>query len=99
MGLFKPISELRRATAALDGSNRLDRHSDRRRGEADKRREPSRSRSQEPEQPVNGAKDHAPTIQVEKDERLERKQSRSPSAERSWSKEQMISAVFLRKQF
>jgi hypothetical protein len=33
MGFFKPISELRRETAALDGSNRLDRNSDRRRGE------------------------------------------------------------------
>jgi hypothetical protein len=32
MGFLKPISELRRETAALDGSNRLDRHSDRRRG-------------------------------------------------------------------
>jgi len=98
MGLFKPISELRRETAALDGSNRLDRHSDRRRGEADKRREPSRSRSQEPEHPVNGAQDHAPTTQVEKDKRLERKKSRSPSAERSWSKEQMISAVSVLQQ-
>ncbi len=59
MSFFKPISELRRETAALGGSNRLDRHrdSDRRRGEADKRREPSRSRPQEPEQPVNGAND------------------------------------------
>jgi len=96
MGLFKPISELRRETAALDGSNRLDRHSDRRRGEADKRREFSRSRSREPEQPVNGAKDIAPTVEKEKE--LERKKSRSPSTERNWSKKQMISALSVLKQ-
>jgi hypothetical protein len=65
-------------------------------GEADKRREPSRSRSREPEQPVNSAKDHTPT--TERDKQLERQKSRSPSAERSWSKQQMISAVSVLRQ-
>jgi hypothetical protein len=59
-------------------------------------REFSRSRSREPEQPVNGAKDHAPTTEKEKE--LERKKSRSPSTERNWSKKQMISALSVLKQ-
>jgi len=66
-------------------------------GETDKRRELSRSRSREPEQPVNGAKDLAPTVEKEKE--LERKKSRSPSVERNWSqKKQMISALSVLQQ-
>lgn len=131
--------ELRRETTILDGSNRLDRPSDRRRGddrdrnlergdyrrrdnsqerddgkhrgqelrrplddgrrrsqerdgETDKRREFSRSRSREPEQPANDAKGLAPAL--EKDKELERKKSRSPSAERGGSQKRQIIKAF-----
>jgi hypothetical protein len=81
--------------------NSQDREGGRRRsqdrdGEADNRRVPSRSRSREPEQPANGAKDLAPATEKEKE--LERKKSRSPSAERNWSKKQMISALSVLRQ-